>query len=63
MQNLTDTQKAFLTIVQTLDLGVTRGNFSRDEVLNYDKSLRVLEGFIVKNTPKEEIALEQVEEA
>tara|TARA_B110000259_G_scaffold29791_1_gene32195 strand:+ start:6672 stop:6863 length:192 start_codon:yes stop_codon:yes gene_type:complete len=63
MQDLTDTQKAFLTIVQTLDLGVTRGNFSRDEVLNYDKSLRVLEGFIVKNTPKEEIALEQVEEA
>jgi|TARA_R110001592_G_C12643061_1_gene700447 hypothetical protein len=63
MQDLTDTQKAFLTIVQTLDLGVTRGNFSRDEVLNYDKSLRVLEGFIVENTPKEEIALEQVEEA
>jgi len=63
MQDLTDTQKAFLTIVQTLDLGVTRGNFSRDEVLNYDKSLRVLEGFIVENTPKEEIALKQVEEA
>lgn len=62
MQNLTKTQEAFITVVKTLDLGVTRGNFSRDEVLNYDKSLRVLEVFIVENTPKEEAPLEKVEE-
>ncbi len=62
MQNLTKTQEAFITVVKTLDLGVTRGNFSRDEVLNYDKSLRILETFIVENTPKEETPLEKVEE-
>tara|TARA_R110001592_G_scaffold350599_1_gene646860 strand:- start:1646 stop:1837 length:192 start_codon:yes stop_codon:yes gene_type:complete len=63
MQDLTETQKAFLTIVNTLDAGVKRGNFSRDEVLNYDKSLRVVETFIVQNSPKEQVALEKVEEA
>ena len=55
MEELSETQKAFLLIVNTLDAGVKRGNFSREEVLNYDKSLRVLETFIVENTPKKEI--------
>jgi hypothetical protein len=55
MEELSETQKAFLLVVNTLDAGVKRGAFSREEVLNYDKSLRVLETFIVENTPKKEI--------
>tara|TARA_Y100000592_G_scaffold101114_1_gene185639 strand:+ start:22555 stop:22731 length:177 start_codon:yes stop_codon:yes gene_type:complete len=54
MEELSEIQKAFLLIVNTLDAGVKRGNFSREEVLNYDKSLRVLEKFIVENTPEKE---------
>lgn len=54
MKDLTETEKAFLVIVNTLDAGVKRGNFSREEVLNYHNSLKVLESFIVDNTPKKE---------
>ena len=43
MENLTEQQKAYLVLAQTLDTCVKRGSLERAEVLNYNAALELLD--------------------
>ena len=47
-QELTEVQKAYLVLAQTLDKCVTRGALERGDVLNYSKALEILDPVIFK---------------
>lgn len=51
-QELTEVQKAYLVLAQTLDKCVTRGALERGDVLNYSKALEILDPVIFEKTAK-----------
>lgn len=58
-QELTEVQKAYMVLAQTLDLCVKRGALERKDVLNYNAALQILEPTIF---PAEKESLKKVEE-
>lgn len=50
-QELTDVQKAYMVLGQTLDMCVQKGALTRGDVLNYHQALTLLDPVIF---PKEE---------
>jgi len=43
MEKLTEEKKAYITLIQLLDIATTRGAFNRVEVLKYNKALGLLD--------------------
>lgn len=58
-KELTEVQKAYLLLAQTLDNCVKKGALERKDVLNYDMALQVLDPVIF---PQSEEGLKKVEE-
>ena len=49
-QEMTQEQQAFLYLIQTLDKATKVGAYTREEVLNYNNALNILDKFF---SPKE----------
>lgn len=61
-KELTEVQKAYLVLAQTLDKCVTRGALERGDVLNYSKALEILDPVIFEKTESVEPKLDAVQE-